>query len=371
MNDLHGILFAYRSDKELGELTRPRNTCSLAYGGRYRLIDFMLSSYVNAGISDVGVIVHEQYQSLLDHLGSGKDWELSRKHGGLRILPPFGYSGQGTRAYQGNVEALAGVSSYLRRIRQDYVIMGWGDTAVNLPVEEIYNQHIATGADITVVCTPALKGAPRFSSYVQTDAEGRITDLSVHPSATDNQLESLEVYVISKKLLIELVDYCASHEQFSFTRHLLQPRVKSLKIMAYTHTGYAGRFQSVADYFQRSMELLDPAVCADLFNDERPVRTKDMSNPSSYYGPESKVVRSLVSDGCHIEGEVENCVISRGVVIEKGAKVANSVLMQGTVVKAGASLNFVITDKDVVVNEDRSLMGHFNYPLAIAKGSVV
>ena len=97
MNDLHGILFAYRSDKKLGELTRPRNTCSLAFGGRYRLIDFMLSSYVNAGISDVGVIVHERYQSLLDHLGSGKDWELSRKHGGLRILPPFGYSGQGTR----------------------------------------------------------------------------------------------------------------------------------------------------------------------------------------------------------------------------------------------------------------------------------
>ena len=96
-----------------------------------------------------------------------------------------------------------------------------------------------------------------------------------------------------------------------------------------------------------------------------------MSNPSSYYGPESKVVRSLISDGCCIEGEVENCVISRGVTVEKGAKVANSILMQGTTVKAGAALNFVITDKDVVVNEDRSLMGHFNYPLAIAKNSIV
>jgi glucose-1-phosphate adenylyltransferase len=141
--------------------------------------------------------------------------------------------------------------------------------------------------------------------------------------------------------------------------------------MSYIHEGYAGRFQSVADYFQRSMEMLDPAVCEDLFNDERPIRTKDMSNPSSYYGPESKVVRSLVSDGCCIEGEVENCVISRGVTVEKGAKVANSILMQGTTVKAGAALNFVITDKDVVVNEDRSLMGHFNYPLAIAKNSIV
>ena len=371
MNDLHGILFAYRSDKELGELTRPRNTCSLPYGGRYRLIDFMLSSYVNAGISDVGVIVHERYQSLLDHLGSGKDWELSRKHGGLRILPPFGYSGQSTREYQGNVEALAGVASYLRNIRQDYVIMGWGDTAVNLPVADIFEKHLATGADITVVCTPTMKGAPRFSSYVETDADGRTTDLSVHPAAADKQLESLEVYVISKQLLIDLVDYCASHEQFSFSRHLLLPRLKTLKVMSYIHEGYVGRFQSVADYFQRSMEMLDPAVCADLFNDERPIRTKDMSNPSSYYGPDSKVVRSLIADGCTIEGEVENCVISRGVIVEKGAKVANSILMQGTTVKAGASLNFVITDKNVVVNEDRSLMGHFNYPLAIAKSSIV
>ena len=107
MNDLHGILFAYHSDSNLGELTRPRNTCSLPFGGRYRLIDFMLSSYVNAGISDVGLIVHESYQSLLDHVGSGKDWDLSRKHGGLRILPPFGVAERGgSGEYRGNMESL-------------------------------------------------------------------------------------------------------------------------------------------------------------------------------------------------------------------------------------------------------------------------
>ena len=112
MNDLHGILFAYRSNSNLGELTRPRNTCSLPFGGRYRLVDFMLSNYINAGITDVGIIVHESYQSLLDHLGSGKDWELSRKHGGLRILPPFGYAERGGE-YKGNMDALAGVADYL------------------------------------------------------------------------------------------------------------------------------------------------------------------------------------------------------------------------------------------------------------------
>lgn len=371
MNDLHGILFAYRSDANLGELTRPRNTCSLAFGGRYRLIDFMLSNYVNAGITDVGVIVHESYQSLLDHLGSGKDWDLSRKHGGLRILPPFGYGEQGHGEYRGNMEALAGVAGYLKNIRQDYVIMGWGDVALNLDVEAVYDQHIASGADITVVCTPTLNGAPRFSEYVEVSADGRVTDLSVHPTSADKALESLEIYIMSKQLLMDMVEYCAAHDVHSFSRGVLQPRLKSLKLMPYVHQGYAGRFQSVGDYFQRSMDLLEPAVRDDLFNPARPIRTKDMSNPSSYYGPNSVSKRSLVADGCYIEGEVENSILSRGVIVEKGAKVVNSVLMQGTVVKAGASLAYVIADKNVTINADRMLMGHSTYPLAIAKGSVV
>ena len=205
MKNMHGIIFSYEKRNDLRELVDIRTAASIPFGGRYRAVDFALSNLMNAGATDVGVVLHGRYQSLLDHLGSGKDWELSRKHGGLRILPPFGYSGQGTREYQGNVEALAGVASYLRHIRQDYVIMGWGDTAVNLPVDEIFEKHLATGADVTVVCTPTMKGAPHFSSYVETDADGRITDLSVHPAATDKQLESLEVYVISKQLLIDLV----------------------------------------------------------------------------------------------------------------------------------------------------------------------
>ena len=150
MNDLHGLLFAYRADANLGELTRPRNTCSLPFGGRYRLIDFMLSNYVNAGISDVGIIVHQNYQSLLDHLGSGKDWDLSRKHGGLRILPPFSYARRGGD-YRGPMDALAGVSDYLNNIRQDYVILGRGDVALNLPVADVFQQHLDSGADVTVV----------------------------------------------------------------------------------------------------------------------------------------------------------------------------------------------------------------------------
>lgn len=370
MKDLHGILFAYRSNANLGELTRPRNTCSVPFGGRYRLIDFMLSNYVNAGISDVGVIVHQSYQSLLDHLGSGKDWDLSRKHGGLRILPPFSYAERGGD-YRGSMDALAGVSDYLNNIRQEYVIMAWGDIATNLPVADIFQQHLDTGADITVVCTPTLKGAPRYSEYVKVDEDGRIVDLSVHPTTSSEALESLQVYIISKDKLLEMVDYCSAHDIPNFSRGVLQPHLKSMKIVSYVHTGYVGRFQSVCDYYQRSADLLDADIRADLFNPARPIRTKDMSNPSTYYGPDAISKCSLISDGCHIEGEVENSVLSRGVVVEKGAQVVNSVLMHGTVVKAGASLNGVITDKNVVINEGRTLVSSPSYPLAIAKDTVV
>ena len=366
MNDLHGIVFACRSDANLGELTRPRNTCSLPFGGRYRLIDFMLSNYVNAGITDVGVIVHQSYQSLLDHVGSGKDWDLSRKHGGLRILPPFGYAERGGE-YRGNMDALSGVADYLENIRQDYVILAWGDMAVNLPVAEVFQQHLDSGADVTMVCTPSLKGAPRFSEYVEVDDTGRVTDLSVHPVTAGSTLESLEIYILSKKLLLDMVDYCSAHDIVNFSRGVLQPRLRTLKLMSYVHQGYVARFQSVSGYFQRSMDLLEPSVRDELFNPDRPIRTKDRSNPSTYYGPDSRSVHSLVADGCLIEGEVENSIISRGVIIEKGARVCDSVLMQGAVVRSGASLAYVIADKNVTINQDRMLMGHLTYPLAIAK----
>lgn len=372
MKDLHGLLFAYHSDANLGELTRPRNTCSLPYGGRYRLVDFTLSNYVNAGITDVGMVVHASYQSLLDHVGSGKDWELSRKHGGLRILPPFSFADdRHASEYGGIMEALAGVYSYLQDIRQNYIIMGAGDIAVNLPVADVFQQHLDSGADITVVCTRKMYGSPRYNSYLTLNDAGLVCDMSIKPSAVDSPLESLEFYILSKKLLLEMVDYASAHDLNYFDKDILLPRLNTLKIVPYIHEGYCARFQSVAQYFEQSMELLKPEILSDLFNPDRPIHTKDLSNPSTYYGPESKSIRSLVSDGCRIEGEVENSILGRGVIVGKGAKVSNCVLMQGTVVNAGASVSYVIADKNVTVNEGRMLMGHATYPLAIAKGSVV
>ena len=371
MNDLHGIIFAYHSNRSLGELTQPRNTCSLPFGGRYRLIDFMLSNMVNAGIDNIGLIVHENYQSLLDHVGSGKDWDLSRKHGGLRILPPFSTAESAHRQYRGSMDALNGVSSYLHRIREEYVALAWGDVAINLSLSDVFRQHLESGSDITMVCSNTHHGDPAASQYLRTDEAGRVTDIIIHPEQAPDLPESLDICILSTKLLLELVSDCATHDVHAFTRGVLMPRVNSLCITPYLHEGYVARFHSIRDYFDRSMELLDSRVRRELFAPNTPIRTKDRSNPSTYYGPDSKVSNSLIADGCIVEGEVVNSVLFRGVVVEKGAKVHNCVLMQGTQVGEGASLAYTITDKDVRIGAGHNLSGHSTYPIAIAKNSVV
>ncbi len=370
MNDLHGIIFAYRSNPHLRELTQPRNTCSVPFGGRYRLVDFMLSNMVNAGITDIGIIVHESYQSLLDHVGSGKDWDLSRKHGGLRILPPFSFAEQNGE-YHGVLQALSSVSSYLQKIRQDYVILAGGDLIVNLPVSDIFQHHLDSGADITAVCTRTPTGSdPRDTVYCTIGANGLITDAAVHPNQPEG-CECLQVYILSKSLMMSLVEHSASHGVISFSRGVLQGMAGTLRISPYIFQGYVARTHSVRQYFEKSMDLLDPAVRADLFNPQFPIRTKDQSNPSTYYGPEASAVNSLIADGCVIEGEVDHSILFRGVRVAKGAKVSHCVLMQSAYVGENSILSYVIGDKNVRIRSNRTLMGHSTYPLAIAKNTEI
>ena len=153
MNGLHGIIFSYERRNDLRELGEIRSASSMPFGCRFRTVDFSLSTLVNAGTTDVGIVLHGQYQSLLDHLGTGKDWDLSRKRGGLRLLPPFNYQQNwGVMPFRGKMEALSNVRSYLDTIRQDYVVLMEGDLVANLPLADIYESHIKSGADITVVC---------------------------------------------------------------------------------------------------------------------------------------------------------------------------------------------------------------------------
>lgn len=335
MNRLHGILFACGAYPALQELTALRTAAALPFGGQYRLIDFMLSSFVNAGISQVGVVMQDRYQSLLEHLGSGKDWDLSRKWGGLKLLPPFSYTGQQeSHAPRGEVQALGMLSSYLHQIRQEYVILAPSNLAVNLPVADCFAAHLRSGAEITAVCTD-----------VSTAADGDTFCGRTRPQ----RLTPLGVYILSTNLLRTLTEYGVSHHLTSFGQEVFPALRHLLAIHPYHFTGYAACIPSKAAYFTHSMELLNPQISASLFRSDRPIRTKDHYDPSTYYGPDAQLNQVLAADGCIIEGSVSHSILFRGVRIEPGASVNHCILMQNTIVRAGASLCRIITDKNSVV----------------------
>lgn len=373
MKDMHGILFAYSSDVRLKELTEHRTASSIPFGSRYRVIDFMLSNMVNAGITDVGVIMRENYQSLLDHLGSGRDWDLARKRGGLRILPPFAYAGgrRDSTTYHGKMEALLAVSSYISFIRQEYVVLADGDLIVNLPLEKIFEKHLESGADITCVCS-SMRGSghdPK-ASYVRLGKKGRVSEVLLS-KLEEGVVPCVGVYILSKELLVKLMADCAAHNYVHFSQDVMQRMQNQLNIMAYVYEGFSTRLLTVSDYFEHSMDLLRPDVRRDLFSRDRPIKTKVRDEASTYYAPESRVKRCIVADGCVIKGDLENCVVFRGVQIDEGAVLKNCIFMQDTKIQQNVELSHAITDKEVRVNQGRSLKGHEAYPIAISKGSVV
>ena len=367
MNRMHGIIFAYGRREKFQSLVEHRVADSIPYAARYRMIDFMISNMVNAGVTDVGIILQDKYQSMLDHMSSGKDWDLSRKHGGLRLLPTAPKNDP-SRAFRGKMEALEAIEDYVQSIRQDYVVLASGTLVCNMAMSEVLEEHIKSGADITCVCAP--HNDQEKSMTYMVDENGDISDVITRKGITGG-FSALDVYVLSKKLLMQLIVECDGHNEYSFNEAVLQGMKNKLKLHAYVFKGYAAKIDSLPEYYERSMELLNPDVRADLFAEDRPIRSRDRSDASTYFGPQSKCENSLIADGCIIEGEVENSIIFRGVHVEKGAKISDCILMQDTVIRANATLKCAIVDKAVTVTANRMLMGHTTYPLAISKFSVV
>ncbi len=370
LNNVHGILITNQPGYNLKELSSIRSISSVPYGGRYRLVDFLLSNMVNDGITDIGVVLQQGYQSLLDHLGSGKDWDLARRQGGLRLLPPFAQmnSSNPSNKYRGMMEALIGLKSYLTEIKQEYLIVADADSVLNISLDDVFNKHISTGADITTVCSSSFTDRPQYATYYTINDDGTAKEILSKPEGTC--YEALNIYVISKAKMIELVNYAEARDLYSFSHQILARKDDlGLKVVPYVFEGYVARFPTVAEYFSKSMDLLRKDVRRDLFNPAHPIRSKDRSDAATYYGPDSKVTGSMISDGCVIEGEVENSIIFRNVKVAKGAVVKNCILMKDTSIGANASLNCVICDKDVEISPNRVLSGCETYPIVYAKGS--
>lgn len=371
MGNVLGLVFANMHDTTLGDMTKNRTMGSVMFGGRYRLIDFPLSNMVNSGISEVGVITKSNYQSLLDHLGSAREWDLARKKGGLYILPPFG--NVESTLYRGRIEALYGAMSFIKHSRAKYVILSDCDVVTNIDYKPIVAAHIESGADITAVAHTGVYSSDEIktSTVFNIDADKNVTSVLINPDISGTCTTSLNVFVMSMDFLIETVNDAMARGNVSFERNILQEKCRELKIKIYEYDNYFSKLNSPESYFKSNMALLEPENARKLFVPKRSIYTKVSDNAPVKYDLDSKVSNSLIADGCIIEGEVENSVLFRGVKVGKGAKVKNCILMQGTVVGDNAELNYLITDKNVSICENHILTSSPQYPMYVGKGASV
>ena len=371
MGNVLGLVFANMHDTTLGDMTKNRTMGSVMFGGRYRLIDFPLSNMVNSGISEVGVITKSNYQSLLDHLGSSREWDLARKKGGLYILPPFG--NVESTLYRGRIEALYGAMSFIKHSRAKYVILSDCDVVTNIDYKPIVAAHIESGADITAVAHTGVYSSDdiKTSTVFNVDADKNVTSVLINPDISGTCTTSLNVFVMSMDFLIETVNDAMARGNVSFERNILQEKCRELKIKIYEYDNYFSKLNSPESYFKSNMALLEPENARKMFVPKRSIYTKVSDNAPVKYDLDSKVSNSLIADGCIIEGEVENSVLFRGVKVGKGAKVKNCILMQGTVVGDNAELSYLITDKNVSICENHILTSSPQYPMYVGKGASV
>ncbi len=371
MGNVLGLVFANMHDTTLGDMTKNRTMGSVMFGGRYRLIDFPLSNMVNSGISEVGVITKSNYQSLLDHLGSAREWDLARKKGGLYILPPFG--NVESTLYRGRIEALYGAMSFIKHSRAKYVILSDCDVVTNIDYKPIVAAHIESGADITAVAHTGVYSSDdiKTSTVFNVDADKNVTSVLINPDISGTCTTSLNVFVMSMDFLIETVNDAMARGNVSFERNILQEKCRELKIKIYEYDNYFSKLNSPESYFKSNMALLEPENARKMFVPKRSIYTKVSDNAPVKYDLDSKVSNSLIADGCIIEGEVENSVLFRGVKVGKGAKVKNCILMQGTVVGDNAELSYLITDKNVSICENHILTSSPQYPMYVGKGASV
>ena len=377
MKDVMGLIYTGENDIHLGELTSVRAVAALPIAGRYRVIDFQLSSMVHSGIKRVGVITQKNYQSLMDHLGSGREWDLHGKVG-LQILPPF-VTRDNQGMYDGLLDSLKSNLNFLRLSPEKYIVLTNSHSIYNMDYTEAIQQHIETGADITAFYaqpSAAFDGEGfegESDAHFTVDENKNIVAMEVGESHPTCHCPSLKIYVAERETLLRIVEKSAANGYHHFGRDLIQRSINdhSLKICGYEYKGYCCQIDSIQAYFNFNMTLQNPKVRASLFPQDRPVYTKVRDDMPARYNNEGKASNSLIGNGCIIEGTVVNSVLFRGVKVAKGAVVKNSILMQDAQIQEGAEIDHCILDKSSVIRRNGRLIAPAAYPIVIAKNVVI
>lgn len=372
--DVFGLIYAGEENLRLGELINKRNVSALPIAGRYRVIDFILSNMVNSSMRNIGIITKRNYQSLMDHLDAGKEWDLSRKQDGLFILPPYD-TVENNAVHEGMVDSLVGASAYIRRAPQEYCLYSTSSLVYNTSYNEMFEQHMKKGADITIMYCERSKGSSRcvsnFSNLaMELDDKGRVRNAHYCTNRDEPGLIGMECMLMKKDLLKYLLENAVARNKHDMVQDVILENINRLHVYGYEYTGYVSKIDCVAGYYKTNMDILMPEVQDDLFYRDNSIYTKTKDEAPAKYGDNAQVKNSLIASGCVIEGNVENSVLFRGVYVAPGVTVKNCVVMQDTQVYENANLNKVILDKNVSIRPGSVLAGNELYPLVIPKGAI-
>lgn len=373
MNRVIGIIFGNTRFDLLEGLTQDRPIVALPFGGKYRLLDFALSSFINSGIKTVGLITPQNYRPVLDHTGAGKDWYLDRKSGGFFILPGVihGLSGGYSRFLMRNMISNL---EFLEKDSAENVVITYCNQVYNIDYQEALDFHEMNKADVTLIYKQLdheddLQGRLHLS----LSAEQKVNAIAENWDQEEFLCENtyfVDILIIRRELFIELIQRYKSIETADLI-DVIRENIDQINVYAQATKAYIGRINSVEDYFKCNMDLLKPEVSQELFQSKNQIYTKVRDNPPSLYRSTPKVRNSLLSSECSLDGEVDHSIISSGVTIKPGAKVKNCILMQKCIIRENAVLENVILDKFVEVKEGNVLIGRKDSPMVISKKSIV
>lgn len=369
MKNVMGIIHHKKDEEAFCELTKHRCVAAIPFGGKYRLVDFPLSNMTNAGITNVGIITSLKLRSLIDHLGTGKEWGLERKRDGLFILPA---ASEKNKRWL-DLEDICANEDYLLNSKQEYVFLSGSNIVCNIDLQTVFAFHCEKNADVTIVCSDEYKFLPEDVArgvYLQKSTNDRIKEISVGVPQ-ENSVVSMDMYLLKKSFLLELLQECCTTGKYDFINDILKARVKELKIYGFAHEGYLGIISSWQSFYKHQMELLNPKVWQELFFAKGMIHTKLKDGPPARYSESADVHNILATPGCLIEGRVENSILFRKVKVGRGAVVRNSIVMSRSEIEEDAVLDGVVLDKSVLIKKGIQLIRNKECPIIIEKNRVI
>lgn len=372
MNEIMGIINLSASTDKLRELTEKRTIGSIPIGGRYRIIDFILSNMVNSGITNIAISTQGKSRSLYDHIGSGKYWDLDRKKDGLFIFHPE-VSSIDVVQKKGDIEIFNSMLNYIKQSSQEYVLLSRSYMMCKVDYTQMLDYHKSTDADITIMYKSMNNNVKRFvgCDTINFNEDNTIASIGKNLGKKTFYNISMEMYMMKRTLLIDIIEESIHLGNVDYLKQCVFNQIDELNVNAFPYDGYLACINSLQNYYRANMDLLDREIQDELFEKNGLIYTKVKDEPPSFYGGDSFVSNSVVSSGCVIEGVVENSLLSRGVHVEKGAIVRNSIVMQNSVIGETSSISHMILDKNVTIGEKKVLSADIEHPYVIRKGAQI